>query len=235
MKLPDCSGKTRLSRAGIAKKRTSIVGLVFSRRACVNSRKKCRTWNPTCRTDLPIFINDRPRACLVKAGELQPHKLDNFMIKGFEPPRPAEPLAKSHLQGIPAVAAGLIAGVILLIVPHGSPWAGITSLAPAILGRVVPATWGVPAVGAIFMHLALSLIYGVIISLAVINVRELRAVFMGGVVGLALYLLNLGTVSLCLPEMRGNEVSVIVTHGVFGLVAAGAYRGLLRRQVSAAS
>jgi hypothetical protein len=55
------------------------------------------------------------------------------------------------------------------------------------------------------------------------------------VVGLVLYLLNFGVVSLCLPGLRGNEVSVIITHVVFGLVAAGVYRGLLRRKVSAAT
>jgi hypothetical protein len=67
--------------------------------------------------------------------------------------------------------------------------------------------------------------------LSVIKIRELRAVFAGGVIGFLLYLLNFGFVSMWLPEMRGSEVSVIITHVVFGLIAAGAYRGLLRRHV----
>jgi hypothetical protein len=154
------------------------------------------------------------------------------MIKGFESPHPTEPMEKSHLQSFPAMAAGLIAGVILLIVPHASPWTGLTSFTPAILGRIIPLGWDVPVFGIIVMHLALSLIYGFIISLAVVNVRELRAVLMGGMVGLALYFLNCGIISACIPSMRGNELSVIITHVVFGLVAAGAYRGLLRRIVS---
>jgi hypothetical protein len=156
------------------------------------------------------------------------------MIQGFEPPRPAEPIEKSHLQAFPATAAGLIAGVVLLIVPRGSPWEGLTSFSPAILGRVPPAEWNLPIFGTIVLHLALALVYGFIISFAVINIRELRAVFTGGIVGLFLYLLNLGVVSFFLPAMRGNEVSVIVTHFVFGLIAAGAYRGLLRRRVPVA-
>ena len=53
--------------------------------------------------------------------------------------------------------------------------------------------------------------------------------------GLALYVANYGIVSMWLPAMKGNEVPVVVTHIVFGLVAAGAYRGLLRRQVPATS
>jgi hypothetical protein len=156
------------------------------------------------------------------------------MIKGFEPPHPAEPVEKSRLHGVPAIAAGLIAGVILLILPHASPWEGLTSFTPAILGRVIPATWNVPIFGVVVMHLVLSLIYGFIVSLVVINIRELRAVFIGGLVGLVLYFLNLGVVSVFLPGLRGNEVSVFVTHVVFGLIAAGVYRGLLRRKVTAA-
>jgi hypothetical protein len=157
------------------------------------------------------------------------------MIRGFEPPHPAEPTAKTHLQALPAAAAGLIAGVILLIVPHASPWEGITAFMPAILGRIVPATSDVSQLGAIVLHLALSLIYGFIISLTVVNIRELRAVALGGIVGVALYVANYGIVSIWFPGMKGNEVSVIVTHIVFGLIAAGAYRGLLRRRVQATS
>jgi len=157
------------------------------------------------------------------------------MIQGFEPPHPLEPTGKSHFQGMPAAAAGLIAGVVLLIVPHASPWAGVTSFNPAILGRVAPPEWNLPFFGVIALHLALSSLCGFIIALSVTRLRELRAVFTGGVVGLVLYLLNLGIVSLFLPSLRGNEISVIVTHFVFGLIVAGAYRGLLRRRVPSAS
>jgi hypothetical protein len=101
------------------------------------------------------------------------------------------------------------------------------------MGRVVPPSWGVPALGSAVLHLAVSVVYGFIISLAVINIRELRAVLVGGLVGALLYILNLGIVSFWLPNMRGNEVPVIITHIVFGLIAAGAYRGLLRRKVPA--
>jgi Mg/Co/Ni transporter MgtE len=91
-----------------------------------------------------------------------------------------------------------------------------------------------PESGVVVLHLVLSVIYGFIISLVVINLHELRAVFIGGIVGLVLYLINFGVVSAWLPGLRGNEVSVIVTHGVFGLITAGAYRGLLRRRVPTA-
>jgi hypothetical protein len=155
------------------------------------------------------------------------------MIKGFEQSRQIEPIEKIDWQGMPAVAAGIIAGVILLIVPHASPWEGLTSFTPAIMGRVVPVTWGLGMFMTVVLHLALALIYGVIISIVVINIHQMRAVLTGGIVGLVLYFLNLGAISMWFPEMRGNEMSVAVTHVVCGLIAAGAYRGLLRRRVSA--
>ncbi|HXT12404.1 MAG TPA: hypothetical protein VN873_12645 [Candidatus Angelobacter sp.] len=136
---------------------------------------------------------------------------------------------------MPAIAAALIAGVILLIVPHASPWEGLTTFNPAFMGRVPPPAWNLGIILIVLIHLALSVIYGFIISIAVLNIHELRAVFVGGVVGLILYLVNLGVVSLWFPALRGNEVSVIITHGVFGLIAAGLYRGLLRRRIPAES
>lgn len=154
------------------------------------------------------------------------------MIKGFEQPHPTEPIAESHWQGIPAVVAGLIAGVVLLIVPHASPWEGLTSFTPALMGRVVPASWGLGIFLTVVLHLVLGIIYGVLISFVVSHIRQMAAVLSGGVAGVVLYFLNLGAVTLWFPAMRGNEVSVFVTHVVFGLIAAGAYRGLLRRRVS---
>ena len=156
------------------------------------------------------------------------------MIKGFEQPQHTEPVGEDRLQWLPAIAAGLIAGVILLVIPHGSPWSRLTLFNPAVMGRIVPASLEVPIFSVIVIHLGLSIIYGLIISLLVINVRELRAVLVGGVVGIVLYCLNFGIVSLWFPALKGNEIPVLVTHIVFGLIASGAYRGLLRRRVAAA-
>lgn len=154
------------------------------------------------------------------------------MIKGFETPHLAEPVEKSHWQWRPAIAAGLIPAVILLVLPHATPWSGLTIFSPAVVGRMVPASLGVPAFGLIVMHFALSLVYGIIISLTVINVRELWAALVGGLVGLVLFGINFGIVTAWIPALKfNNEVSVAITHFVFGLVAAATYRGLLRRKV----
>lgn len=154
------------------------------------------------------------------------------MIKGFEIPHRPEPMDPGHWQGLPALGAGLIAGVVMMVVPHANPW-GLSSFTPAILGRVIPSSWELPMSGVVTVQLAISVLYGIVISFAVMHLREFRAVFVGGLVGLGLYLINLAAVSLWVPALRGNEVSVIFTHAVFGLVAAAAYRGLLRRRVPA--
>lgn len=155
------------------------------------------------------------------------------MIKGFQPTAREESRVAYHFQWVPAIAAGLIAGVVLLILPHASPWEGLTVFTPTIVGRQVPASWEMQAFSIVVIHLALSLVYGIIISLAVINVRQLRALLVGAAVGLLLYALNLLIVSIWIPAMRTDEVPVLITHFVFGLVAAGAYRGLLRRPAPA--
>ena len=151
------------------------------------------------------------------------------MIRGFEPPQSLEPENPGHLQWGAAIKAGLIAGAILLIVPRASPWSSVTSFDPAIMGRALPVgfhSW----LPMWLSHLVLSVAYGFCISRLLVWLRGFRAVFVGGGIGLILYGLNLLVVSLIWPQMRGNEVSVVFTHFVFGLIAAGAYQGLLKRK-----
>lgn len=152
------------------------------------------------------------------------------MIRGFETKRPLEPEQPGHFQWAAALGAGFISGLILLIVPRGNPWAGISFFAQTIMGRDIPASWGMSLFETSLAHLALGLIYGLIISVAVRRVAQLRALALGCVIGLLLYFINLGAVSLWLPMLRGSEVSVAVTHIIFGAISGGAYRGLLRRK-----
>jgi hypothetical protein len=157
------------------------------------------------------------------------------MIRHFEPSPATEPEDKNHLQWLPAVNAGLIAGGILLVVPRGNPWSALDFFAPVVMGRIFPESWSVPLIACFVMHLGLSVLYSLIISRVVVGVTQLRAVITGGIVGLFLYLLNLGAVTFAAPGLRGNEVSVAFTHLVFGLIAGGAYRGLLRRRPAVAT
>ncbi|HHY85574.1 MAG TPA: hypothetical protein GYA07_08585 [Verrucomicrobia bacterium] len=151
------------------------------------------------------------------------------MIRNFEPAQPLEPDEPGHVQWWPALAAGLIAGLVLFVAPRGSPWSTLTFFAPVIVGRTVPETMGIAFPAALVIHLGASLLYGVIISVVAARFAQLRSLIAGAVAGLILYCLNLGIVTLIAPELRGNEIAVLFTHVVFGLIAGGAYRGLLRR------
>ncbi|PWU18364.1 MAG: hypothetical protein C5B50_09245 [Verrucomicrobia bacterium] len=170
--------------------------------------------------------NSGPSSCALPNSEV------SFinMIRGYQAPHPLEPAFPGRLQWGPAFAAGLAAGAILLLVPRGTPWASLSSFSPVIMGRAIPATAGIPLFLAWVIHLAVSVLYGLLISRVVVNLRQPRAIFAGALTGLLLYVLNLLVVSLCLPDLRQNEVPVVFTHLVFGLIAASAYRGLIRRR-----
>ena len=155
------------------------------------------------------------------------------MIHRFEPPDPAEPDYRHGLQWGAAVGGGLIAGIILLIVPRGSPWSALTFFSVVIMGRALGTYNELPPLWAWIIHLGVSILYGLIIAKAVSTLRRRQAFIVGGAVGLVLYVINFGVVSTWWPDLRGNELSVVFTHIVFGLIAAGAYRGLLRRRPSA--
>src|SRR5258707_10879136 len=99
------------------------------------------------------------------------------MIRGYQAARPLEPELPGRFQWGPALGAGLAAGAILLLAPRGSPWASLSSFSPVIMGRVVPASAGIPVFIAWLIHLAVSVFYGLLISRVVVNLRQPRAIF----------------------------------------------------------
>jgi hypothetical protein len=155
------------------------------------------------------------------------------MIRRYEPTPLATPVDGSRLNWRPAAGAGLIAGGILLLVPRGSPWSAFTFFEPVIMGRNIARIASVPLPVTWLLHLAISVLYGFIVSAAVVRLTKWRAILIGGFMGLVLYLLNFGIVSVFFPALVGAESLVAFTHIVFGLLAAGAYRGLLPRRVLA--
>jgi len=152
------------------------------------------------------------------------------MIKGYEQPHLLEPEEPRRFHISPALGAGLIAGAVLLIVPRGSPWGSLTFFSPAIMGRTVRGV-EIPMLLVWILHLGVSVVYGLIISRMVATLRRRRAFVTGALTGLVLCAVNFGVVSAFWPTVRGAEFSVVVTHIVFGLIAAGAYRGLLKRKL----
>ncbi len=152
------------------------------------------------------------------------------MIKGYESAHLLEPEQPTAFHLGPALGAGFIAGTVLLVVPHGSPWESLTFFSPVIMGRTIPGPMDMPLIVVWLLHLAVSILYGLLISRVVATLRWRRAFFTGALAGLVLYVVNFGVVSVFWPWLRGAEFAVVVTHIVFGLIAAGAYRGLLKRR-----
>jgi len=98
------------------------------------------------------------------------------------------------------------------------------------MGRVVPEDLGMLLTATKTIHLTLSILYGLVISLMVTRITQLWALVAGALTGLLLYFANFAVVSTWFPELRGDEPTVAFSHMVFGGIAAGAYRGLLRRR-----
>jgi hypothetical protein len=128
-----------------------------------------------------------------------------------------------------AALAGLITGTILLVIPWGSPWAGITFTSPVIMGRPVPPQVGISYFEAALMHFAVACVYALVVAALVNTFRPDRALLIGAVTGLGLYALNNLAFRLLFPSMIGLEWPVGFAHVVFGLLTSAIYRGLAKR------
>ena len=129
-----------------------------------------------------------------------------------------------------AVRAGLLAGAVLLVVPQGSPWAGMSFFSGVVMGRTI-GSWGTwPPLVVLMLHLGVAVVYTFAIAAIVKNFKSWRGILVGGLVGLALYPLNFAFVAMLIPSLVGGEFRPAFTHLVFGLFAAGAYKGIARRQ-----
>ena len=151
------------------------------------------------------------------------------LIRHFEHPELLQAEQGGRFQWRAALGAGLIPGLVLMLVPRGSPWSGLSVFAPVIMGRALPAGWWMPLPVMWLLHMAIGEVYGLVISLFVQRLTRSRAALAGMGAGLGLYLVNLAVVSVLWPAWRGNESAVLFTHAVFGLIAGASYRGLLRR------
>lgn len=96
-------------------------------------------------------------------------------------------------------------GLVLLVLPRGNPWAGITFFAPVLMGRALAPIQTISLPVSSLMHLGLAVVYGAIISAVVQRVTQFRALAAGGLIGLALYALNLGFVLLCFRKYTGTK------------------------------
>ena len=141
---------------------------------------------------------------------------------------------RGHRYGA-AIKAGLIAGAILLLFPSGNPWTSFSQPSGAhIMGRPISSDpsmtlLSAAAIPAHTAHLTVSVVYALIILAVVYRLRTWRAILGGVVTTLVLYGINFAAFWQFAPEFTGrNEFNVLLAHILFGGIAAGVIRGLLR-------
>jgi hypothetical protein len=135
-----------------------------------------------------------------------------------------------------AILAGLIAGGIVWLFSHGLPWFTSGMITPTLMGRhlkppgLVIGSRSV-AIGA--AHLVVAVLYTLAIASLISKVRGLWALALGGVLGLILYCLNFAFFRVAqIADWSGTELPILVTHAVFGAVAAGLYKGMTARHLA---
>ena len=129
-----------------------------------------------------------------------------------------------------ALGAGLLIGLLLALFPRGSPWSGMTFFSPTVMGRTVTEPGG-PFLLSLGAHLAPSVGYAIIIGLVVDKLRRVKAVIAGGIVGAVLFLINWAVFKFLVTDGTASESIVLLTHIAFGLITAGAYKGLSKPAV----
>lgn len=128
-----------------------------------------------------------------------------------------------------AFAAGVIAAGILLVLPWGSPWAGISFFSPIVMGRPMPPDLGISSFEAALLHLIVACAYSVVIATIINTFRPDRALLLGALVGIGLYGVNWAVFRFFAPGIMGPEWPVALAHLVFGLLTTAIYRGLAKR------
>jgi xanthine/uracil permease len=68
------------------------------------------------------------------------------MIRDFKPFHQLAPSNPFQMQWRPWLGGSIIAGLVLLLVPQGSPWSGQTFFSPVVMGRNI-GTLGLPLFG----------------------------------------------------------------------------------------
>lgn len=134
--------------------------------------------------------------------------------------------ARLHFNSRAALYAGLLVGALFLLVSRGSiPWASF-GWPTHVMGRPYPAGDGAEAYFArTVLQFVLSIGYTFAVAAVVYRFKAFTAAFVGAAVGLVLYGLNYLVFRFAMGTSGSSEPLAIMTHVVFGLIAATAYKG----------
>ena len=150
-----------------------------------------------------------------------------------------------------AACAGIAAGILATLVQIAL-WFAFTDSLPGIFFRdarlaaaiamgsgVLPPPasfdWRVMLVASL-VHFALSIAYGLVLSRLIAGLGVTASILVGAVFGLCLYIVNMYGFTVVFPWFEAaRDWITVVTHLVFGLVAAAHYTALARRNRSRAT
>lgn len=162
------------------------------------------------------------------------------------PPRLTEPVVRGGMDWGAAGWAGLAAGaafVLLqtfsgLVFGEGGSTEAVRRLASVALGEgVMSPDAPFPALvyfAAAIVHIPLSLIYARILAAMIHRLDMAPALVVGALFGAALYFVNYYAVSDFFPWfVSARGPAALISHLAFGLLAAGIYKSLTRRQPAA--
>lgn len=135
-----------------------------------------------------------------------------------------------------AIAAGLVAGVVTLLVlliaypllTGGTPWTVLRFIAAIVLGSAVlppPTTFhALATVAGIIVHLSLSVVYAIVLALIIHRWGIVVGLFGGALFGLALFLINMFTFTNIFDWFYPLQSwSFLLLHVFFGALAGGLY------------
>ena len=144
-----------------------------------------------------------------------------------------------HVRWGAAIAAGMVAGTLTTVV-QVALWFALTDALPEILYRdarfaaaivmgpsaLSPAGWQASIMlVATLVHFALSIVYGVIVSILTTRLRTPAALLAGAAFGVALFVVNMYGFSALFPWFEASRDGItLAAHVAFGTIAAGAYR-----------
>ena len=148
---------------------------------------------------------------------------------------------RAGVHPLAGVCAGVIAGVVYLAAQSiragtvsGDTWLPLRRICAILLGDDVLSggDFGMELAGiGLLVHFAVSIVYGRFVDLAVRDAPLLKATVIGGIVGLAMYLLVFELVAqFVFPWFRNSPDGITaVDHVLFGVICGAAYWVLRRR------
>jgi hypothetical protein len=128
--------------------------------------------------------------------------------------------ARQRLRIGPMIKAALLAGLLVFVVPSGGPWMSHESFT-SVMGRIASSNWLIDIVG----HFVVALIYGCIVAACIYRPPTAAGIILGVALALPLYGLNYVLFGMAAGK-PGNELHVGLTHFMFCLFFAVAYRAM---------